>query len=89
MKPEDDLDSILDLGSKGIVKSQEDKAAKKQKLDEEVAELKRHLQIVPNDEDDIYTEATPLARKVSVVDYGIYTENNIPYYKIIRADGSP
>nr|GEU52247.1 hypothetical protein [Tanacetum cinerariifolium] len=44
---------------------------------------------VPNDEDDVYTEATPLARKVSVVNYEIYTENNKPYYKIIRADGSP
>nr|GEU58403.1 hypothetical protein [Tanacetum cinerariifolium] len=44
--------------------SQEDKAAKKQKLDEEVKELKRHLQIVPNDENDVYTEATHLARKI-------------------------
>nr|GEU93628.1 hypothetical protein [Tanacetum cinerariifolium] len=60
------------------------------KLEEEVAELKRHLQIVPNDDDDdVYTEATPLACKVSVVDYKIYTENNNPHYKIIRADGSP
>nr|GEW70891.1 hypothetical protein [Tanacetum cinerariifolium] len=73
---------------KRISESQEDKAAKKQKLDEEVVELKRHLQIVPNDDDDVYTEATPLARKVPVVDYEIYTENNKPYYKIIRADGS-
>nr|GEV11080.1 hypothetical protein [Tanacetum cinerariifolium] len=69
--------------------SQAEKAAKKQKLDEEVAELKRHLQIVPNDEDDVYTEATPLNRKVFVVDYEIYTENNKPYYTITRADGSP
>nr|GFA41166.1 hypothetical protein [Tanacetum cinerariifolium]GFA41207.1 hypothetical protein [Tanacetum cinerariifolium] len=52
-------------------------------------ELKRHLQIVPNDDDGVYTEATPLARKFPVVDYEIYTENNKPYYKIIRADGSP
>nr|GEU92377.1 hypothetical protein [Tanacetum cinerariifolium] len=59
------------------------------KLDEEVSELKRHLQIVPNYVDDVYTEATPLARKVPVLDYEIYTENNKPYYKIIRADGSP
>nr|GEX57976.1 hypothetical protein [Tanacetum cinerariifolium] len=58
--------------------SQAEKAAKKQKLDEEVAELKKHLHIVPNDEDDVYTEATPLARKVPVVDYEIYTENNKP-----------
>nr|GEW74396.1 DEAD-box ATP-dependent RNA helicase 37-like [Tanacetum cinerariifolium] len=73
-------------------KEKEDNAVmrqKKQKLDEKVAELKRHLQIVPNDYDDVYTEATPLARKVPVVDYEIYTENNKPYYKIIRADGSP
>nr|GFA68285.1 hypothetical protein [Tanacetum cinerariifolium] len=70
-------------------KSQAEKVAKKQKLDEEVEELKRHLQIVPNNEDDVYTKATPLARKVPVVDYEIYTENNKPYYKIIRADGSP
>nr|GEY67876.1 glutamic acid-rich protein-like [Tanacetum cinerariifolium] len=69
--------------------SQAEKVTKKQKLDEEVEELKKHLQIVPNDEDDVYTEATPLARKVPVVDYEIYTENNKPYYKIIRADRSP
>nr|GEZ09646.1 hypothetical protein [Tanacetum cinerariifolium] len=73
---------------KRISESQEDKAAKKQKLDEEVVELKRHLQIVPNDEDNVYTKATPLARKVPVVDYTIHTENNKPYFKIIRADGT-
>nr|GEU84399.1 retrovirus-related Pol polyprotein from transposon TNT 1-94 [Tanacetum cinerariifolium] len=56
--------------------SQAEKAAKKQTLDEEVEELKRHLQIVPNDEDDVYTKVTTLARKVPVVDYEIYTENN-------------
>nr|GEU75330.1 xylulose kinase-1 [Tanacetum cinerariifolium] len=44
-------------------KSLEEKAAKKQKLDEEVEELKKHLQIVPNNDDDVYTEATPLALK--------------------------
>nr|GEX02147.1 hypothetical protein [Tanacetum cinerariifolium] len=44
-------------------KSSEQQAAKKQKLDEEVEELKKHLQIVPNNEDDVYTEATPLALK--------------------------
>nr|GEX04236.1 hypothetical protein [Tanacetum cinerariifolium] len=66
----------------------EEKAVKKQKLDEEVKELKKHLQIIPNKDDDVYTEATPLALKVPVVDYEIYTENNKPYFKIIRADRS-
>nr|GEW46709.1 hypothetical protein [Tanacetum cinerariifolium] len=32
--------------------------------------------------------ATPLACKVPFVDYEIYTENNKPYFKIIRADGT-
>nr|GEW84944.1 hypothetical protein [Tanacetum cinerariifolium] len=63
-----------------------ERAAKRQKLDEEVEELKRHLQIVPNEDDDVYTEATPLARKVPVVDYQIIKLNNKPYYRIIRAD---
>nr|GEW24937.1 hypothetical protein [Tanacetum cinerariifolium] len=68
--------------------SLEEKAAKKQKLDEEVKELRKHLQIVPNNDDDVYTKATPLALKVPVVDYEIYIKNNKPYYKIIRADGT-
>nr|GEW82716.1 hypothetical protein [Tanacetum cinerariifolium] len=59
-----------------------------QKLDEEVDELKTHLHIIPNDEDDVYTEATPLALKVLVVDYQIHIEHNKPYYKIIGADGT-
>nr|GEY97223.1 hypothetical protein [Tanacetum cinerariifolium] len=77
-------DKVLKRTSESL----KEKAAKKQKLDEEVEELKIHLQIVPNDDDDVYTKATPLALKVPVVDYEIYTKNNKPYYKIIRDDGS-
>nr|GEW72334.1 hypothetical protein [Tanacetum cinerariifolium] len=40
------------------------RASKRRKLDEEVEELKRHLQIVPNEDHDVYTEATPLTRKL-------------------------
>nr|GFC71144.1 hypothetical protein [Tanacetum cinerariifolium] len=65
-----------------------EKAAKRRKLNEEVEDLKRHLEIVPDEDDDVYTEATPLARKVPVVDYEIIELNNKPYYKIIRADGT-
>nr|GEW11168.1 hypothetical protein [Tanacetum cinerariifolium] len=65
-----------------------EKAAKKRKLNEEVEDLKRHLHIVPNEDDDVYTKATPLSRKVPVVDYVIIEMNNKPYYKIIRADGT-
>nr|GEU55212.1 hypothetical protein [Tanacetum cinerariifolium] len=73
---------------KRTIESLEEKAAKKPKLDEEVEELKKHLQIVPNNDDDVYTEATPLALKVPIVDYAIHTENNEPYFKIIRVDGT-
>nr|GEU64998.1 hypothetical protein [Tanacetum cinerariifolium] len=41
------------------------------KLNEEVEDLQQHLEIVPDEDDDVYTEATPLARKVPVVDYEI------------------
>nr|GEW17769.1 putative ribonuclease H-like domain-containing protein [Tanacetum cinerariifolium] len=65
-----------------------EKASKRKKLDEEVKELKRHLQIVPNKDDDVYTEAPTLTRKVPIVGYEIIEQNNKPYYKIIRADGT-
>nr|GEX99296.1 hypothetical protein [Tanacetum cinerariifolium] len=64
------------------------KAPKRRKLNKEVEDLKRHLEIMPNEDDDVYIEATPLARKVPVVDYKIINLNNKPYYKIIRADGT-
>nr|GEY82565.1 hypothetical protein [Tanacetum cinerariifolium] len=64
------------------------KSAKRRKLNEEVENLKRHLEIMPNEDDDVYTKATPLARKVPVMDYEIINLNNKPYYKIIRADGT-
>nr|GEU86295.1 hypothetical protein [Tanacetum cinerariifolium] len=62
--------------------------AKKQRINEEAEELKRHLQIMVNDDDDVFTETTPLASKVPVIDYQIHHKNNKPYYKIIRADGT-
>nr|GFA57878.1 hypothetical protein [Tanacetum cinerariifolium] len=62
------------------------KVAKRRKLNEEVEDLKRHLAIVVDEDDDVYTKATPLGRKVPVVDYEIINLNNKPYYKIIQAD---
>nr|GEW68737.1 hypothetical protein [Tanacetum cinerariifolium] len=46
--------------------SSEENIAKKQELDEKVEELRKHLQIVLNDDDDdVYTEDTPYALKCS------------------------
>nr|GFA14753.1 hypothetical protein [Tanacetum cinerariifolium] len=64
------------------------KAAKRRKLNEEAREakeLKKQLEIVNDEDDDVFTEATPLGRKVPVVDYEIVMINNKPRYKIIKA----
>nr|GFA82029.1 hypothetical protein [Tanacetum cinerariifolium] len=79
---------IEEEGNKRQGESLKQEMVKKQRMVEEAEELKRHLQVVANDDDDVYTEATPLASKVPVVDYQIHHENNKPYYKIIRADGT-
>nr|GEY27210.1 putative ribonuclease H-like domain-containing protein [Tanacetum cinerariifolium] len=86
LKTKEQIEEDENRALKRLNETQAKRAPKRQKLDEEVEELKRHLQIVPNKDDDVYTEATPLARKVSVVDYQIIELNNKPYYKIIRAD---
>nr|GEV18122.1 hypothetical protein [Tanacetum cinerariifolium] len=84
-RTKEQIDEEESRALKRINETPAEKAAKRQKLDEEVEELKRHLQIVPNEENDVYTEATSLARKVPVVDYEIINQTNKPYYKIIRA----
>nr|GEX57594.1 hypothetical protein [Tanacetum cinerariifolium] len=63
-KSEKELEEEASRALKRKPESSEEKAVKKQKLDEEVEELKKHLQIVSNNEDDVDTEATPLALKL-------------------------
>nr|GEZ97248.1 hypothetical protein [Tanacetum cinerariifolium] len=85
-KTREEIEEEESRALKRINETPAERSSKRQNLDEEVEELKRHLQIVSNEDDDFYTEATPLARKVPVVDYKIIKLNNKPYYKIIRAD---
>nr|GFA79167.1 hypothetical protein [Tanacetum cinerariifolium] len=49
-------------------------------------DLKKHLKVVDDEDDDVFIEATPLARKVPVVDYEIVLISNKPRFKIIKAD---
>nr|GEX50569.1 hypothetical protein [Tanacetum cinerariifolium] len=88
MMSKEQMDEEDSIALKRLNETTTKKAAKRRKLDEEEEDLKRHLQIVPNKDDDVYTKATPLARKVPVVDYEIIEMNNKPYYKIIRDDGT-
>nr|GEV68597.1 retrovirus-related Pol polyprotein from transposon TNT 1-94 [Tanacetum cinerariifolium] len=74
---------------KSINKTPAQKAAKRRKLNEEAQEakaLKKQLEIVHDEDDDVFTEATLIGRKVPVVNYEIVMINNKPWYKIIRAD---
>nr|GEX88121.1 hypothetical protein [Tanacetum cinerariifolium] len=74
---------------KSINETPAQKAAKRRKLNKEAQEakdLKKHLEVVDDEDDDVFTEATPLARKFPVVDYQIVVINNKPRFKIIKAD---
>nr|GFA34533.1 hypothetical protein [Tanacetum cinerariifolium] len=58
------------------------KAAKRRKLSEEVQEaedLRKRLEVVEDEDDDVFVEATPLAQKIVLI-------ANKPRFKIIRVD---
>nr|GEV30620.1 hypothetical protein [Tanacetum cinerariifolium] len=77
--------------SKRVGDKLEQENAKKQKVDDdqEAAELKRCLEIVPDDEDDANINATPLSSKSpTIIDYKIHKEGRKSHFQIIRVDGS-
>nr|GEY30464.1 hypothetical protein [Tanacetum cinerariifolium] len=91
LKSKDQIEEEANRALESINETPAQKAAKRRRRNEkvkDVEEIKQHLEIVPGEDDDVYTEATPLFRKVPVVDYQIIHFNNKPYYKIIRADGT-
>nr|GFA03974.1 hypothetical protein [Tanacetum cinerariifolium] len=57
-------EEIEEEGSKIKGESLNQDATKKQRIDKVTEELKTHLQIIANDDDDVYTKATPLALKL-------------------------
>nr|GEY88079.1 reverse transcriptase domain-containing protein [Tanacetum cinerariifolium] len=74
---------------KSINETPAQKAAKRRNLSEEAQEaddLRGSLEIVQDEDDDVFVEAIPFAQKVPVVDYQVVVIDNKPRYKIIRAD---
>nr|GEW98049.1 hypothetical protein [Tanacetum cinerariifolium] len=72
LKSKEQIEEETNRAIESINETPAQKAAKRRRLNEEakdVEELKQHLEIVPDEDDDVYTKATPLARKVPVVDY--------------------
>nr|GEY30710.1 hypothetical protein [Tanacetum cinerariifolium] len=96
-----DSEAVKDRAVKSSKRPREDlesDKSKKQKLNENVqaevadddtVELKRCMEIVPEDDDEVTVEATPLCFKSpTIVDYKIYKEGKKSYFKIIWADGN-
>nr|GEZ52843.1 hypothetical protein [Tanacetum cinerariifolium] len=55
----------------------------------ESAEVKRCLEIVPDDGDEVTIDATPLSSKSpTIIDYKIYKEGRKSFFQIFRADGN-
>nr|GEX32049.1 hypothetical protein [Tanacetum cinerariifolium] len=72
LKLKEQIEEETNRAIESINETSAQKAAKRRRLNEEakdVEELKQHLVIVPDEDDDVYTKANPLARKVPVVDY--------------------
>ncbi|GJX18814.1 hypothetical protein Tco_0221491 [Tanacetum coccineum] len=68
---------------------QENSMRQKMEEENESEELKKYLDIVPDDGDDVTIEATPLSSKSpTIVDYKIYKEGRKSYFQIIRANGN-
>nr|GEY86611.1 hypothetical protein [Tanacetum cinerariifolium] len=91
LKYKEQIEEEANRAIESINETPAQKATKRRSRNEEVKdveEIKQHLEIVPDEDDDVYTKATPLARKVPVVDYQIVHFNNKPHFKIIRADGT-
>nr|GEU83650.1 ribonuclease H-like domain-containing protein [Tanacetum cinerariifolium] len=82
--------------TKKIARDLEYDISKKQKVDENVEpaindseELRKCIEIVPDDEDEVLIEATPISsRSPTIIDYKIHKEGKKTYFKIIKADDS-
>nr|GEZ76124.1 hypothetical protein [Tanacetum cinerariifolium] len=85
-----------EISTKRTVEHLESDISKKQKVDENVKpviddfeELKKFMEIVPIDGDEVLIEATPLSsRSPTIIDYKIHKEGKKTCFKIIRADGN-
>nr|GEW21530.1 hypothetical protein [Tanacetum cinerariifolium] len=70
---------------KSINETSAQKAAKKRRLCEQAKEnkdLKKQLEVVVDKDDDVFIEATPIGKKVPVVNYEIVMINNKPRFTL-------
>nr|GEV85717.1 hypothetical protein [Tanacetum cinerariifolium] len=70
LKIKEQMEEEESIALKSINETPAQKAAKRRKLNEKLEDLKRHLEIVPDEDDDMYTEATSLERKIDMLKFG-------------------
>nr|GEV42960.1 hypothetical protein [Tanacetum cinerariifolium] len=80
-KTKEQIDEEESRALKRINETPVERAAKRKKLDEEIEGPKRHLQIVPNEDDDVYIEASLLARKGGLRSIIEFSQRKICYNK--------
>nr|GFB12311.1 hypothetical protein [Tanacetum cinerariifolium] len=89
LKSKEEMEKEEDEIIKSINETLAQKAAKRRRLREqakEAEELKKQLEVVADEDDDVFVEATPIGTKVLVVNYEVVMINKKPRYKIFRAD---
>nr|GEV89122.1 hypothetical protein [Tanacetum cinerariifolium] len=90
-KAEKGSEKAAEDSSKRAVDKLEQENAKRQRIKEEneFAELKRCLEIIHDNDNDVIIEATPLSSKSpTIVYYKIYKEGRKRFFKIIIEDGN-
>nr|GEW22051.1 hypothetical protein [Tanacetum cinerariifolium] len=89
LKSKEEMEKEQEEIIKSINKTPAQKAAKRRRLRKQAKEaedFKKQLEVVADEDDDVFVEATPIGTKVPVVNYEIVMLNNKPRYKIFRAD---
>nr|GFC51836.1 hypothetical protein [Tanacetum cinerariifolium] len=89
LKSKEEMEKEKEEIIKSINETQAQKATKRRRLREQAKEaedLKKQLEVVADEDVDVFVEATPIGTKVPVVNYEIVMINNKPRYKIFRAD---
>nr|GFA74382.1 hypothetical protein [Tanacetum cinerariifolium] len=89
LKSKEEMEKEEEEIIKSINETPAQKAAKRRRLREQGKEdenLKKQLEVVVDEDDDVFVKATPIGTKVPVVNYEVVMINNKPRYKIFRAD---
>nr|GEV09543.1 putative ribonuclease H-like domain-containing protein [Tanacetum cinerariifolium] len=88
LKTKEQLEEEENRAIQSINETLAKKAAKRRKLNEEVEDLKKHLKIVPDEDDDVYTETTPIARKVWKNQRTAHGQAKVKSWKLLESCGA-